>query len=106
LMVKALDQIQIRHPLFDLGWLGRLREFFHQGELVSAGFPGTNVPSTGSCVSSLSKRACISRVRVRSMIAASSRLRRLIAPRTSFVNRVSLGTSTFLGPGHRHSARR
>ena len=40
LMVKASNQIQICHALLDLRWLGRLRELFHQGKLVGAGFAG------------------------------------------------------------------
>ena len=42
-MVKASNQIQIRHALFDLRRLGRLRELFHQGKLVGAGFAGDGV---------------------------------------------------------------
>jgi hypothetical protein len=40
LMVKVSNQIQICHALLDLRWLGRLRELFHQGKLVGAGFAG------------------------------------------------------------------
>ena len=40
LMVKASNQIQIRHALLNLRWLGRLRELFYQGKLVGAGFVG------------------------------------------------------------------
>src|SRR5437660_9819661 len=60
LMVKVLHQIQIRHTLFDLGRLGRLRELFIRVSLYALVLPGMDVPSTGSCVSSLSKRARIS----------------------------------------------